>query len=174
MDFKEEIAMPKNRYWELRETFEETLRHIDLLRRSTERMKQRIKPMSLSAAERDSLLSEIGSMQYWLKQIEPNLQTQLKEAKISLYTASSQSMWTTNKDDWWLTLEKRDDGTELYSIEYGPVPGTMNYEDVEWYEFVLERMKEAGNMVISRSAYDEFIAHYIADAQERRDLNENT
>jgi hypothetical protein len=54
--------MSKKQYRELSDVLEETVRTVDLLRRSTERMKQRIKPMALSGAERDSLLSEIGSM----------------------------------------------------------------------------------------------------------------
>jgi hypothetical protein len=106
--------------------------------------------------------------------MEPGFQTQLTEAKINLYTTSSQSMWTTKKDEWWLTVEKRPDGTESFSIEYAPEPGTMNYEDEEWYIFVLERMKEAGNMRISRSAYDEFIAHYVAEMYERLKAQKGT
>jgi hypothetical protein len=153
---------------------EEALRYIDLLKRSSERLKERTKQADLSAEERNGLLSEIGNMEGWTRAMELGLGTHLRERKISSYIASSQSMWTTEKEDWWLVEYKRPDESVFYSIEYVPQPGTMNVDDGDWYSYVCKRMKEAGNRIVSGEEYDEFIRNYIAEGRKRELEDDST
>jgi hypothetical protein len=149
-------------------TLGELAKHIDLIENSLAQMKARAHKTTMYPKDKTNLLAEIGGIEDWLKHME----AVIKSASFLLVPESFKKMWTTEQDEWWLLEVLDSNGRVGYLPHHVPTMGMLIIEDDDWFKYVVEQMKAAGNMRISRSAYDEFIAHYIAEMREQNDLDD--
>jgi hypothetical protein len=142
---------------------EETLRYIDLLKRSSERLKGRTKQANLSGEERNGLLSEIGNIEGWIKALDDHLQkikSILWELNLPTLLFHYEKLWTTEKDNWWLGKVEMQGGEEVYTIIDATNPSHLMdliIEDDEWSHYITQRMKEAGNRIVTPDEPSEFM-----------------